>query len=392
MVTDNLILWEVSSDWSSQPDCDSFLPWIVGAVQDRPANSWDSTWEGCDLFSSDLDLAWCPISCRGFDRIWWVGCGSRDHFEYFTSWPVRTKSNWWSIQDGGTFCLQWYSSPLIPARPTHARPSSLTKGCWWDENRHGSSSKVKCSNIAGFNAKVAEYNTQSEMKLKFSIDCGHCRRVGDLMMAARKEVKMDYSSWQKARAAGIHMILVTQRPSVDVISGLTGAKYLPVSLLRYHLGLTHGPSWWNGAEKLLGRGDTSLKPTMKIIRVAWLSDPFYPFQMTMSMDCNFVKEQAEVSAWCFDPGEVSRVGPWRRCGWLWRGWSTLEEAVTLWLKPEKASASMIQRRLPVGFNRAILASWKTWKRQVSSDQLEGNQAGELSLQTTNLSLNEAWMR
>ena len=86
--------------------------------------------------------------------------------------------------------------------------------------------KVGVRNIAGFNAKVEEFNAQSEYKqvpLPFIVVI--VDELADLMMVASKEVEdAIIRLGQKARAAGIHMILATQRPSVDVISGLIKAN------------------------------------------------------------------------------------------------------------------------------------------------------------------------
>ena len=86
--------------------------------------------------------------------------------------------------------------------------------------------KVGVRNIAGYNAKVEECNSQSEYKqVPLPLIVVIMDELADLMMVASKEVEgAIIRLGQKARAAGIHMILATQRPSVDVISGLIKAN------------------------------------------------------------------------------------------------------------------------------------------------------------------------
>ena len=94
------------------------------------------------------------------------------------------------------------------------------------ENRYELFAKIGVRNIAGFNAKVEEFNAQSEYKqVPLPLIVVIVDELADLMMVASKEVEdAIIRLGQKARAAGIHMILATQRPSVDVISGLIKAN------------------------------------------------------------------------------------------------------------------------------------------------------------------------
>ena len=90
------------------------------------------------------------------------------------------------------------------------------------ENRYELFSKFGVRNIAGYNAKVEDWNAQSQEKqIPLPLIVVIVDELADLMMVASKEVEdAIIRLGQKARAAGIHMILATQRPSVDVISGL----------------------------------------------------------------------------------------------------------------------------------------------------------------------------
>lgn len=221
------------------------------------------------------------------------------------------------------------------------------------ENRYELFSKVGARNIAGYNAKVAEYNAQSEYKqVPLPLIVVIVDELADLMMVASKEVEdAIIRLGQKARAAGIHMILATQRPSVDVISGLIKAN-VPS---RIAFAVSSGTDSRtildeNGAEKLLGRGDMLFKPI----------DENHPVRLQGSFISDedverivaFVKNQAEADYDdSFDPGEVSESEMESGSGDD-GGDPLFEEAKALVIETQKASASMIQRRLSVGFNRA----------------------------------------
>ncbi len=221
------------------------------------------------------------------------------------------------------------------------------------ENRYKLFAKVGVRNIAGFNAKVEEFNSQSEYKqipLPFIVVI--VDELADLMMVASKEVEdAIIRLGQKARAAGIHMILATQRPSVDVISGLIKAN-VPS---RVAFAVSSGTDSRtildeNGAEKLLGRGDMLFKPIDENhpvrLQGSFISDD------DVERIVNFIKAQADADYdESFDPGEVSENEGEFSDGDA-GGDPLFEEAKSLVIETQKASASMIQRRLSVGFNRA----------------------------------------
>ena len=221
------------------------------------------------------------------------------------------------------------------------------------ENRYELFAKVGVRNIAGFNAKVEEFNAQSEYKqIPLPLIVVIVDELADLMMVASKEVEdAIIRLGQKARAAGIHMILATQRPSVDVISGLIKAN-VPS---RVAFAVSSGTDSRtildeNGAEKLLGRGDMLFKPIDENhpvrLQGSFISDD------DVERIVSFIKEQADADYDdSFDPGEVSENdGEYSdaESG----GDPLFEEAKALVIETQKASASMIQRRLSVGFNRA----------------------------------------
>ena len=172
------------------------------------------------------------------------------------------------------------------------------------ENRYELFAKVGVRNIAGFNAKVEEFNGQSEYKqVPLPLIVVIVDELADLMMVASKEVEdAIIRLGQKARAAGIHMILATQRPSVDVISGLIKAN-VPS---RVAFAVSSGTDSRtildeNGAEKLLGRGDMLFKPIDENhpvrLQGSFISDD------DVERIVSFIKAQADVDYDdSFDPG------------------------------------------------------------------------------------------
>ncbi len=224
------------------------------------------------------------------------------------------------------------------------------------ENRYELFSKVGVRNIEGYNAKVEEFNAQSQEKqIPLPLIVVIVDELADLMMVASKEVEdAIIRLGQKARAAGIHMILATQRPSVDVISGLIKAN-VPS---RVAFAVASGTDsrtilGENGAEKLLGRGDMLFHPIGESaplrLQGSFISDDDVERIVT------FIKDQADAEYdESFDPGEVSESDDFSGNG----GSATSDgdplfaEARALVIETQKASASMIQRRLSVGFNRA----------------------------------------
>ncbi|HFU3985167.1 TPA: DNA translocase FtsK [Streptococcus suis] len=221
------------------------------------------------------------------------------------------------------------------------------------EKRYELFSHLGVRNLEGYNAKVEEYNSRSnEKQIPLPLIVVIVDELADLMMVASKEVEdAIIRLGQKARAAGIHMILATQRPSVDVISGLIKAN-VPS---RVAFAVASGTDsrtilGENGAEKLLGRGDMLFHPIGESAPVrlqgSFISDN------DVERIVSFVKEQAEAEYdESFDPGEVAEGDS--DAGFGDSGGDPLfNEARALVVETQKASASMIQRRLSVGFNRA----------------------------------------
>lgn len=227
------------------------------------------------------------------------------------------------------------------------------------ENRYELFRRVGSRNIEGYNAKVEKFNAENiEKQQTLPLIVVIVDELADLMMVASKEVEdAIIRIGQKARAAGIHMILATQRPSVDVISGLIKAN-VPS---RIAFAVSSGTDSRtiidsNGAEKLLGRGDMLFKPIdenhASRLQGAFLSDD------DVASVVAFIKDQASAEYDdTFDPGEVAEddarsFDTGTAASSSDSGDPLFEAAKELVIESQKASASMLQRRLSTGFNRA----------------------------------------
>ena len=169
----------------------------------------------------------------------------------------------------------------------------------------------------------------------------------DLMMVAPKEVEDRIARLaQMARAAGIHLILATQRPSVDVVTGLIKANF--PARVAYQVSSKIDSRTIldaNGAESLLGKGDM-LYMASGTGRIARLHGPFVSDDEVRGV-VDWVKEQAgpEYSEEDFlSAQDVTQEDPERD--------DTYERARELVIESGQASASLIQRRLRVGYPRA----------------------------------------
>lgn len=175
--------------------------------------------------------------------------------------------------------------------------------------------------------------------------------LADLMMSVGRDIEEHITRLaQKARAAGIHMVLATQRPSVDVITGLIKANFpARVSFQTTSRIDSRTILDTQGAEQLLGDGDLLFLPpgTARLIR---LHGPFVSDREVRKVT-EFIKQQARpqyrpeiLEAWEGINGELSAVDDDYD--------EMYDQAVAVVTETRQASISMIQRRLRVGYNRA----------------------------------------
>ncbi|EPH5975532.1 DNA translocase FtsK, partial [Campylobacter upsaliensis] len=216
------------------------------------------------------------------------------------------------------------------------------------ERRYRLMAEAKTKNIENYNEKVRLSGEAEELPFIVVI----IDELADLMMTAGKDVEFYIGRLaQMARASGIHLIVATQRPSVDVVTGLIKAN-LP-SRISYKVGQKIDSKVIldaMGAESLLGRGDCLFTPpgTSNIVR---LHAPFASeFEIEKIVD--FLKEQqlAEYDDSFLKDEQSSGV---TANGEIEGGLDELfEEAKRVVLEDKKTSISYLQRRLKIGYNRA----------------------------------------
>lgn len=221
--------------------------------------------------------------------------------------------------------------------------------------RYQSFSDTGVRDIEGYNKFVAKHKDMEPMpKIVICID-----ELADLMMAAPKEVEDSICRLaQMARAAGMHLVIATQRPSVDVITGLIKANISSRIALTVSSQIDSRTILdTGGAEKLLGRGDMLYSPigSSKPLRVqgCFISDE------EVEKLCDFVKNQGE-SQYSdeiqkeIEQKAVQEKGASSVFGDEDGGESLdplFEQAVDVVLDNGRASTSFLQRKLGVGYSR-----------------------------------------
>lgn len=201
---------------------------------------------------------------------------------------------------------------------------------------------------------INSYNEHAEEKMPFIVII--IDELADLMMVAKVDVEDAILRLaQKARAAGIHLILATQRPSVDVITGIVKAN-IPSRIAFAVSSQTDSRTILDmgGAEKLLGKGDMLFYPIgiNKPVRVqgAFVSDD------ELNRIVNFIKEQAipvEYSSEVTEQALESDKNSNGQAAGIDNDRDELfEDAVRLVMDTGQASSSMLQRKFRIGYTRA----------------------------------------
>ena len=223
------------------------------------------------------------------------------------------------------------------------------------ERRYEVFEDTKCKNISAYN-KMCEEKTEFQKMpyIVFIID-----ELADLMLVAAKDVEDSIMRiTQMARAAGIHLIVATQRPSTDVITGVVKAN-IP-SRISFAVSSSIDSRTildQTGAEKLLGKGDMLFKPMGENVPIriqgAYVSDEelqkivdFTISQQKANYDHSLTEDRSEASS--SDAGKYDD------------GYESAEEyddplyndIVDFAIEFGKISASLIQRKYRIGYNRA----------------------------------------
>jgi S-DNA-T family DNA segregation ATPase FtsK/SpoIIIE len=246
------------------------------------------------------------------------------------------------------------------------------------ERRYRAMSQLGVRNIGGYNERVLEARARGEVVTRrvqtgFDPETGKpifedqplaleslpfivvvIDEMADLMMVAGKEIETAVQRLaQMARAAGIHVIMATQRPSVDVITGTIKANF-PTRISFQVISKFDSRTILGeqGAEQLLGQGDM-----LYMVGGGRITRTHGPFVSDSEVEevVNFLREQGEPSYLeeVTEPQEEENVSSLPGLAAANEGDQALyDQAVALVIREGKASTSFIQRHLQIGYNRA----------------------------------------
>jgi len=270
------------------------------------------------------------------------------------------------LVDPKTFEFQAYENLKHLVVPIITDPKKVTLGLRWAikemEKRYAIFKKVKVRDIKGFNTRTIEKQEnlfgedpegekpKSDIPAKLPYIVIVVDELAELMSTAQQEIEPCIVRLaQLSRAAGIHMILATQRPSVNVITGTIKANIPGRIAFRVAQGNDSRTILDSiGAEKLLGKGDMLyLQPGKdKPVRLqgTWTSDD------EMNRVTDFVREQGtpefiseikeKIESKKVDMPEIDKDN------------ELLDQAMEVLKSTKRASTSALQRRLRIGYNRA----------------------------------------
>ena len=262
--------------------------------------------------------------------------------------------------------------------PVITNPKKAVVGLKWVvremDDRYNRMSKLSVRTMEAFNEKAEDYRRKNK-KFKRKIHTGYDDETGqplyseeeiepkrmpfivvvidemaDLMLVARNDIEhLVQSLAQKARAAGIHLIMATQRPSVDVVTGTIKANF-PTRIAFQVASKIDSRTILNemGAEQLLGRGDMLyMSDGGKVVRVhgPFVSDDevervvgFIRKQETPEYIESITRDEEDENSVTSPQGESEDA--------------LFSQAVSIIIKDKRVSTSYIQRKLQIGYNRA----------------------------------------
>ena len=226
------------------------------------------------------------------------------------------------------------------------------------EKRYHQFSDTGTKKIEGYNEYIEKWNKShpGEEKQKMPFIVVIIDELSDLMMVAAKEVEDSILRiTQKARAAGIHLIVATQRPSTEVITGLIKANIPSRIAFAVGSGIDSRTILDQiGAEKLLGKGDMLFLPigqnSPTRIQGSFITDDeiqriieFTKSQQEAQYIGNFTKLEEEKEEVPENNGSEESTND---------GAELYDEIVDFVIKQQKASASLLQRKFKIGYNKA----------------------------------------
>ncbi|WP_434437987.1 DNA translocase FtsK [Limosilactobacillus fermentum] len=236
-------------------------------------------------------------------------------------------------------------SPVVSDPKKAAR--ALAKVVAEMERRYELFAAFGIRNLAGYNQRVTKEEDDEHHPLPLILVV--VDELADLMMTVSHDVEdAIVRIAQMGRAAGIHMIIATQRPSVDVITGLIKANVPSRIAFAVSSGVDSRTILdANGAERLLGRGDMLFQPIdkNKPIRVqgAFISD------QDVEAVVNFIKEERPAE---YDEAMVVSDAEMEAAQEAEDTDPLFDETLDFVTDQQRASTSMIQRRFRIGYNRA----------------------------------------
>lgn len=214
-------------------------------------------------------------------------------------------------------------------------------------NRYHSFAESGVRDLESYNEKMAEEGQEDKVlpQVVIIID-----ELADLMMTASSQVEEAIMRLaQKARAAGMHLVVATQRPSVDVVTGVIKAN------IPSRIALSVSSSFdsrtildTGGAEKLLGKGDMLFSP-VNLNKPVRIQGP-YISDKEISHLVEYVKEQGGSVE--YNHEVIDTIESPESAGTAEASDELTEEAIQFILHQKQASVSMLQRRFRIGYNRA----------------------------------------
>lgn len=235
---------------------------------------------------------------------------------------------------------------------THKVINTLNSLCVEMDQRYDLLKNAFCKNLKEYNKKFSERKLNPENGHRYLpyivlvVD-----EFADLIMTAGKEVELPIARLaQLARAVGIHLIVATQRPSVNVITGMIKANFPARAAFRVISSVDSRTILDSpGADQLIGKGDMLYFNGNEILRLqcAFVDTPeveklaeFIGEQKGYAsafMLPEYVNEEATSSVGAFDPNEKDQL---------------FDEAARIIVSTQQGSTSMLQRQLKLGYNRA----------------------------------------